>query len=741
MKRSLTGFFLLCMPLFGFAQHTITGSVFGSGKSPLPGAVIKAPHNGNVVVSDANGLFTIQADSAEHMLITTYVGYTADTTHISPQTSTVTILLKEGQQLKTVEVKGNDKSTYVSGINPIKTQVMTEKELEKAPCCNLSESFETNPSVDVNYGDAVTGTRQIQMLGLSGVYSPVQVENIPYSRGLAASSGLGFIPGTWIQSIQVSKGAGSVVNGYESTTGLINVELKKPENSEKLYLNGYINTMLRSEANLGLSKRINDKWSTALLTHFDGWNKENDMNGDGFMNMPLTTNYALVNRWKYQGTKGFESQFGVKALYDRRSGGQLGFRPKTDKFSDQIWGFDMQTQRYEVFAKNGYVFPNKPGHSIGSIVSATYHKQNNFFGLRKLDQEQRSIYANLIYQGKIGVTDEHTFKTGLSFLYDHVNETFVNQPYFREEIVPGAFLEYTYNKDNRFVAVAGGRADYHNLFGLFFTPRLHLKYNITELLILRLSAGRGQRTAGIFSDNIGLLASNRQWIINGNGGQAYGLQPEVAWNYGANLTWGFFIRQREASFSLDFYRSDFKNQIVVDMENPQLVQFYNLQGASFSNSAQAQFDFKPLERFDVRLAYRYFDVKTQYTTGLLQRPFVAKHRAFVNLAYATANDKWKFDFTAQWFGPKRIPSTAANPEYVQMVSQSPNYFIFNAQVSHAFKAVDVYAGVENIGNFHQHNLIIDAQNPFGQYFDASLVWGPTIGRMVYAGFRYKIQYD
>jgi outer membrane receptor for ferrienterochelin and colicin len=740
MRKILVVLCTIGLPFLGFAQHTISGSVFNAkGNSPLPGAVIKAPLNGNAVVSDVNGLFSIVADSAEQTLITTFVGFMADTLKITSATSSVTILLKEGKQLGTVTVKGNDKSTYVSGINPIKTQVMTEDELEKAPCCNLSESFETNPSVDVNYGDAVTGTRQIQMLGLSGVYSPVQVENIPYSRGLAATSGLGFIPGPWIESIQVSKGAGSVVNGYESTTGLINVELKKPESSEKLYLNGYVNSMIRSEGNLNLAKRIDSAWSTGLLLHFDGWQRELDMNGDGFMEMPLSTNYALVNRWKYQGKRGFESMFGIKAIYDRRSGGQLGFRPKDDKLSTQTWGFDMQTQRYEVFAKNGYVFPNLDGHSIGTIISATYHKQNNFFGLRTLNQQQRSLYANFIYQGEI--TEKQTFKTGLSFLYDNISETFVGQDYLRKEIVPGAFLEYTYNNDDRFVVVAGGRADYHNLFGLFFTPRLHIKYNVTELFIVRLSGGRGQRTAGVFADNMGLLANNRQWVINGNGGQAYGLQPEVAWNYGANLTWGFFIGQRDATFSLDFYRSDFMNQIVVDMENPQLVQFYNLQGSSYSNSTQAQFDFQPLERFDVRVAYRYFDVKTQYTTGLLQRPFVAKHRAFINLGYKTLNEKWKFDFTAQWFGPKRIPSTTASPEVYQMPVQSPNYFILNAQVSRTFNRWDVYVGAENLTNFHQHNLIIDSQNPFGQYFDASLVWGPTIGRMFYAGFRFKIDYE
>lgn len=606
MKQFLIAIAVLCLPLCVAAQHTITGSVFsGKTNTPLPGAVVKATGT-NAVSTDANGLFTITVDSTDTRLITSFIGYVTDTTLISVQTPAVTIILKDGVQLTKVEVRGNNKSTYVSGINPIKTQVMTEDELEKAPCCNLSESFETNPSVDVNYGDAVTGTRQIQMLGLSGVYSPVQVENIPYARGLASTNGLGFIPGPWIQSIQVSKGAGSVVNGYESLTGSINVEMKKPEDSEKLYLNGYMNSMIRSEGNLNLSKRLDSSWSTALLLHFDGWQREIDMNKDGFMDMPLSTDYALVNRWKYQGKKGFEGMYGIKALYDRRSGGQLGYRPKDDKLSNQTWGFDMLTQRYEVFAKNGYVFPKWEGHSIGTIVSATYHNQKNVFGLRRLDMRQLSLYGNFIFQGELGDNEKHKYKTGLSIVYDDIDETFVAQNFARQEVVPGAFLEYTFNHEDRFVVVAGGRADYHNLFGMFFTPRLHVKYNLTELLVLRVSGGRGQRTAGVFADNMGLLANNRQWVINGNGGPAYGLQPEVAWNYGTNLTWGFFIGGRDAVVALDFYRSDFENQIVVDLENPQLVQFYNLAGASYSNSAQVQFDFQPLERFDVRFGLPLF---------------------------------------------------------------------------------------------------------------------------------------
>ena len=731
---------ILLLPIYCMAQRSITGSVFsGNDNMPLPGATIASIPSGRAITSNVNGLFTLTADSADHSIVASYVGFVTDTFKLTENNS-LSIVLQPGQNLQTVVVDGNGQTTRISGINPIKTQIMTEKELGKAACCNLSESFETNPSVDVNYSDAVTGTRQIQMLGLSGIYSPVQLENIPFARASVANYGLNLIPGSWIESIQVSKGAGSVVNGYESTTGLINVELKKPEESERLYLNGYLNSMLRSEGNLNLAQRVSkdSAWHTGLLLHFDGWQSEIDMNKDGFMDMPLSNNYGLINRWKYQGKNGFESMFGVKAFYDRRTGGQLGYRPKEDKFSTQKWGFDMLTKRIELFAKNGYVFGNENESSIGTIISVLYHNQKNIFGQRVLNMDQRSIYGNFIFQSNIN-SDAHTYKTGLSFVYDHINETFINQPYFREEIVPGAFFEYTYNKDDRFVVVTGGRADYHNLFGMFFTPRIHAKYNLTELLVLRMSVGKSQRTAGIFAENMGLLANSRQWIIMGSGGQAYGLQPEVAWNYGANLTWGFFVNQNPATLSIDAYRTDFTNQIVADMDHSaQQVLFYNLVGQSYSNSAQIQLDIEPVSRLQFRLAYRYFDVKTQYTTGLLDKPFVAKHRAFVNIGYETENKKWRFDFTAQWFGAKRIPSTLSNPETAQMPSQSPSYFMFNAQVSRTFNKWEVYLGGENLSNFSQQNLIVDAANPFGQLFDASLVWGPTMGRMFYAGFRFKI---
>lgn len=735
MKKMLIAF-ALALPGYLQAQEAISGSVFSAAtNAPLPGAWIKVEPSGKTMLSDENGLFSFLPDSTDRLIILGYIGYKTDTLQISPDVHAITIILQPTANITTVVVKGNTDATYISGINTAKVQVMTEKELGKAACCNLSESFETNPSVDVNYNDAVTGTKQIQMLGLSGVYSPVQLENIPFSRGLAANTGLGFIPGQWVESIQVSKGAGSVVNGFESTAGLINVELKKPETAEKLYINGYINSMLRSEANLNYAVKLNDKWSTGFLTHFDGWQSKVDLNKDGFMDMPMSSNYGIVNRWKYQGTNGFESMFGVKAFYDRRTGGQLNYDAKAGN-QPGIWGFDMQTKRAEVFAKNGYVFPNKEGHSIGTIISAIYHKQNNVFGFRSLNMSQASIYANFIYQGRI-INEKHSFKTGLSFMYDNIDEQFMGIYYQRAEVVPGAFYEYTYNAGAPFSAVAGIRADYNNLFGLFFTPRLHLKYSISELVVLRASAGRGQRTANIFAENLGLLANNRQWLIPGF--SAYGLQPEVAWNYGVNLTWGFFIKEREATLSIDLYRTDFTNQVVIDMDqSAQRVAFYNLVGPSYSNSAQAQFDYKPIDGLELRLAYRYYDVKTQYGNTVLPKPFVAKHRAFVNIGYNTPSDNWRFDLTAQWFGAKRIPVTSTNPVDYQMPAMSPSFFIFNAQVTRVIKKWEVYIGGENLGNFRQNQLIIDYNNIDSQYFDASLVWGPTIGRMFYAGFRFKL---
>ena len=553
--------------------------------------------------------------------------------------------------------------------------------------------------------------------------------------------GLNSIAGPWVESIQLTKGIGSVANGYESIAGQINVELKKPENSEKLFANAYVNDFGKTDLNLNLSKKIGKKWSTGLLLHDDFiTNKSLDFNKDGFRDLPTGNQFSLINRWKYDDGKGFLTQFGIKVLNDRRTGGETAFNAANDKNTTNHYGLGINTDRYEAFAKIGYVFPEKKYKSIGLQLSAIDHKQNSYFGLTTYNAKQQNFYGNLIYQSIIGNTN-HKFRTGLSFLHDKYNEYFRNINYNRTEIVPGAFFEYTYTHSEKFSVVAGLRADHNNLFGFFVTPRLHIRYEPVKGTTIRLSAGRGQRTANIFAENTSVFVSSRQVnIIGAEPGKAYGLNPEAAWNKGISIDQKFKLFHRDGSLSFDYFRNDFNNQVVVDLENAREVKFYNLQGKSYSNSFQAEFNIEPVKKFDVRLAYRYFDVKTTYSGKLLQRPLIANNRAFANLAYAT--NGWKLDYTINYNGKKRIPNTESNPVQYQRDAYSPNFVLMNAQISKTVgkkHPMDFYIGGENLGNYYQKNVIVAANQPFSPYFDASLVWGPVTGRMFYAGWRYKIK--
>jgi hypothetical protein len=649
------------------------------------------------------------------------------------------VVLASNGQLKAIKIKGKPKFSYVNGLGSVRSLMINSNDLLKAACCNLSESFETNPSVDVSYSDAVTGSRQIELLGLAGIYTQLTVENLPGPRGIATPLGLNSIAGPWIESIQLSKGTGSVANGYESIAGQINVELKKPETSEPLYLNAYVNDMGKTDLNANVSQHLNDHWSTIFLLHNDFLFNKIDFNKDGFRDLPTGNLFSAVNGWNYSSNKGWEIYFGAKALLDNKTGGQVDYKTD-DKFTTNSYGLGIKTNRYEGFAKIGYIFPEKKYQSIGLQLSAFNHEQDSYFGLIQYNAQQSNFYSNLIYQSIIG-NSAHKFRTGLSLNADHYNELYKTETYKRNEIVPGAFFEYTYNMNDKFSAVAGLRADHDNLFEWFVTPRLNIRYEPIKGTVIHVSGGRGQRTANIFAENMGALVSARNVeIISNATGKAYGLNPEVAWNKGITLDQKMKLFSRDAMLSFDFYRNDFVNQVVADLEDPRVIKFYNLTGKSFSNSFQSEFNFIPINKLDVRLAYRWYDVKTTFGNELLEKPFTAANRAFINLGYEIKN--WKFNYTVNYIGRKRIPSTKENPVQYQMPQYSPGYVSMNAQVSRSFgktKAFELYAGGENLTNYFQKNVIISADQPFGKYFDASMVWGPVSARLLYGGLRYKVK--
>ncbi len=706
---------------------------------PLIGANVYWLNNLAGTTTDPEGNFRLKRFPEETHLVVSYVGYQPDTIDVSEQ-EYILVELQSTLTIDELRVVHREKSTKIGYLEPLKVEKIGQKELVKAACCNLSESFETNPSVDVSFTDAVTGTRQIQMLGLAGPYTQITREVMPDVRGLSAIYGLTYIPGTWIEGIQLIKGTGSVSNGYESIAGQINVELWKPETMDKLYLNGYGNGKGRVEANANIRIGINDHWGTGLLLHGSNASFKHDRNNDGFLDSPLSRQYLLLNRWEYHGPEGVHFQFGIKETYIDKEGGEVAYDPETDAGLTDHWGMDLRTQRLEGWAKIGKINPKKTWQSTGLQLSGITHHQESRFGLNRYRGSQTSFYANLLFQSIIGNTN-HTFKTGTSVQYDDYVESLNGEDFDRREIVPGAFFEYTYNPFDKFIFVAGIRADYHNLFGLFLTPRVFMRYPLTDRTILRLAGGRGQRTANILAENNAILATSREVIIQGDdSGKPYGLDPEVAWNYGVNLTQNFTLDYRSGVISLDFYRTHFENQVVMDYDaSPQQVLFYNLDGKSWSNSFQAQLDYELINRLDLRIAYRWYDVKTTYQGNLMQKPLIAQHRGFLNLAYETRK-YWRFDLTINRQGKKRIPDLSSNPEEYRLETHSPVYSLVNAQISKTWREkIEVYLGAENLFNFKQEGPILASDDPFSPYFDSSLIWGPIFGRNIYLGFRYKMK--
>ncbi len=708
--------------------------------APAMGASIINIKTKRGISADTSGAFKLPVYLPTQLEIG-FVGYKRDTVIIT-SFNNVKIVLKysNAYQLKEVIFDTRKPSTYISKQSTLNTLNIGTRELTKAACCNLSESFETSPSVDVSYTDAVTGIKQIQLLGLSGNYIQLTTENTPEIRGLAGSYGLTFIPGPWVEGIQVTKGTGSVANGFESIAGQINIEEKKPDKMERLFINTYANNLGRLETNINLSQKINDKWSTALLTHANSVVKKTDANKDGFLDIPIGRQFNVINRWRYADKKGLFAQFAIKAINDSRQSGENDFNVKTDKYSTKKYGVGIDVQQYSFSGKLGYVFPTKKYKSFGFIFSANSYNNKSYYGLTKYDATQQSIYANLMYQSIINTT-MHKFRTGISFMNDYYNEDFKARTFKRNEIVPGAFFEYTYTASEKLSAIVGIRFDYHNQFKWITTPRLHVKYDFTPKTNLRFSIGSGTRTANVIAENTGLLASARVLSIrNPVSSYGYGLDQEKAWNTGFNLVHNFKLNNHAGTISIDAYRTIFKNQAVVDIDaSPQQINIYNLVGQSYSNSVQAEFNYELFKKFDVRLAYRWLDVQTNYSGNMLEKPLLAKHRAFINIAYET-NNKWKFDFTTQWLSKKRLPNTLANPADKQISSYSPAFIQMSGQVSKQLGSKwDVYIGAENLTNYTQQNLFIDGNDPFSKYFDGSLVWGPVNGRVVYVGMRFKLK--
>ncbi len=744
--------FIYILSGYSLSAQSVKGNVFEYGSnqklSPLPFANVYWMSTTHGTTTDKNGHFELSRSNPDWTkLIVSFVGYQNDTIVIREIDKDVKIVLVNSKTLPVVEIKEQLEGAYISMLKPIQTQVITTAGLQKLACCNLSESFMNNATVDVGYTDAVSGAKQIQMLGLAGIYSQLLWENMPFLRGQASSFGLTYIPGSWMESIQISKGTSSVVNGFESVTGQINIEYKKPQKAQPLFLNVYTNSELKQELNVLTGGKLNEKLSTMLMAHGSYLGKKWDNNNDGFMDIPKQAQINLFNRWSYD-AHNYHSINGINFVYEDRKGGQMNFNEDQDKGDTLYYGLGIKNKRVQVFTKNGFIIPAIEGTSLGIQASASYHEQDAFFGPTTYKGTQKSAYINAIWESQ--PAKNHKYNLGLSYQYDNYEQTYqklknnqsvdtlYNMP--RTESVPGIFAQYTFDIPEKFTLILGARYDMNSYYRSFFTPRLHIKYNISKNSVLRASAGKGYRSANIFAENIGYMASARKFMIVDK------LDLEEAWNYGINFTQTFTLKDsRKATLTLDYYRTEFINQVVVDIDHMMHhVDFYNLGfkntgGKSYSNSLQAEFTIEPFKRFTLTLAGRMNDVKVDYLNGTFEKPFVSKYKGLLTMSYATKFEKWMFDFTIQYNSKTRLPNIVMAPAAPVYDNYSPDYLFMLGQITRKFKHFDVYMGVENLGNYMQHMPIMSADKPFSSKFDASMIWGPLMGRMVYAGFRFEIK--
>jgi outer membrane receptor for ferrienterochelin and colicins len=745
-------FLILTTSIVGYAQE-LHGYVFGidadGKKAPLMSATVQWLGTSTGTLSNMEGEFKIKKTDESNKLCISYTGYNKDTIAIAKDQMHVEIELKSTLTTEEVKVYGENPGTLISKSDLANTQKITLGGLRKAACCNLSESFSTNASVDVEYSDAVSGAKQIQMLGLAGIYSQLLTEKVPAMRGIAQPFGMVYIPGPWMQSIQISKGAASVITGYESITGQINVEYKKAQESEPFFASLYGDYFGRFEADMNTCYKFSDKIATALFLHGNLQRYEIDKNGDSFLDQPLLNQVNVMNRWWYHDGI-LESQLVGKVIYEDRKGGQKGYFPSQDT---SLYGMEMTNRRYELWGKIGLIFPTEYYNSLAMIYSLSSHSVNSFFGRRDYDGKQNSGYINLMYDvalsdmlGFSGKGDddgtkptEHKLSLGLSYQYDDINESFAGNPQNRFESVPGMFAEYTLQDLWGFTLSGGVREDFHSLFGNFFTPRVHLKYEISPTAVIRASAGKGYRIPNIYAENVGAMASSRQFILE------EAIKPEIAWNYGLNSSIDFTIGGTYFTLNTELYRTDFDNQLIADMDQDvRSVHFYNLKGKSYSNSFQVDLTFKPIDNLDIVTAYRYNDVQMTINGKLDEKPMVSKHKYFINTAYSIEDGSWLIDVTAVFNGKMRLPDTEMNPVEYRISTESKQFLMLNAQITKKIDNFSIFLGGENLTDYKQPNPIIAANDPFGKlsgtsYFDSSIIWAPIIGRVIYLGVRYEIK--
>ena len=688
-----------------YSQNILKGVVTDKDEMPITGANLRWLNTTVGAVTDIDGNYEIPSVSGNNVLIVSYIGYQNDTIKVSDYSSKLNVVLAGELALNEVIVSERRMGTISSKIEPIQTQKITYDELCRAACCNLAESFETNPSVDVTYSDAATGARQIRLLGLAGTYVQMMTEQIPNLQGAASSYGLSYVPGPWMESINVSKGTSSVKNGYEALTGQINVEYKKPQTSDPLSVNLFAAHTGRLEANVDANITISDKLATGTLLHYSREQESHDDNNDGFLDMPKTEQFNGIHRWYYKGDR-FIHQTLANVMHEKRESGQVDHAGSHGSSQPQMaqdpYKINIETNRGVLFTKNGYILNKEKNTSIALMLSGIYHNQESNFGNTLYDVNQKNVYANLVFETEF--TQAHKISTGVSFNHDGYTES-LNDKYVsglanldlrRNLNTAGAYFQYTFMPSDKLTFLAGVRADNNNVHGTFFTPRVHIKYSpFGDYLSLRASAGKGYRMANVLVENSYLLASSRQMNFTEK------INPmEEAWNYGLSAHSTIDLFDKPLSVMLEWYYTDFQKQVVADMEDPHAVNFYNLDGRSYAQNAQIEVSYPFFRGFTLTGAYRITDAKTTYGDELKEKPLTNRYKALLTASYQTRLKKWQFDVTSSFNGKGRMPNPGADALWDEYF---PSYISLNAQITKYFRTWSIYVGGENLTGYKQKN--------------------------------------
>jgi len=711
----------------------ITGTVFAADDSVrvnLPGVNIYWENTFAGTVSGEDGGFTIPRNQKTNNLVFSSVGYQKRIIPVGG-TASLEVELFSDLELEEVLVIRKDPGRRISGHNPILTESINGAELLKAACCNLAESFETNPSVDVSYNDAVSGAKQIRLLGLEGIYSQLQTDNISNFRGLATNFGLTYIPGPWMESIQVSKGAASVINGYESITGQINVAFKKSDSDEKLHLNAYADADGKLEMNANGNIRLyNDQLTTGLFFHAENLSNSIDHNHDGFLDHPMTSQVHFLNSWKYHNKKGFMLHGALRYLWDDRLGGQAKGKNGMQGHLADPYTIGMLNRMFEGQFKAGNVWPS--GHTaLAFLSSITLHDQTSSYGRNEYLGNERRFYSNLILTHDLDNESRHTLNTGMSYFFNRFDENLNSRETGRVESVPGVFAEYTFKPHERLTLLTGIRADLHNRFGSFMTPRLHFRYQPAGWLTFRISAGKGYRTANVLAENQYLLSNYRSLSL-------VETMQEEAWNYGLSMVQHYRLFKKDLHLTLEYFRTDFIRQLVINKEaDPEYIYLQPLDGKSFAHTFQAELRYPVIKNLDLTLAYRLNNVQQTINGQLQQKPFSGRYKGLATVNYTTNMKRWMFDYTLQLNGGGRLPVYPGS----LLPDEFPSHTQMNLQITRFFRNWNIYAGSENLTGFRQENPVLGADHPFSPGFDATNVWGPVMGRRIYAGLRYTLKYD